>query len=443
MRSLDYLQSRDEVDGDRMGVTGRSGGGAYSWWIAAIDERIKAAVPVAGITSLKNHVVDGCVEGHCDCMYMVNTYRWDFPMVAALVAPRPLLISNTDKDSLFPLDGVVDVYAKTRKIYQLYDATDNLGLQITEGPHKDTQELRIAAFHWMNRFLRDNNDLIETAAKPLFEKRDLKVFDDLPPDQRTSTIHETFVPQVNAGDLDVNSQADVEALMQNLTQRCFGGWPESPEPIDVEVHLPEHNESNELRVVEFTSQSPFRLKMFLFHRAQDEAVPLHVVVLDKAGWDSWAPAFAVFFPEHVADVQPDQELAKEMEERSHSSNTIYIVPRGVGPTKWSENERDQTHIRRRFMLLGQTLAGMQIYDVKRGLEALPKVPGLSWRSLSLSGSGEAAFWAAYASLFVDGIDRVDLKGLPESNRTAPDLLNVSRFVELADIKTLVEKRNAK
>ena len=48
VRALDYLQSRAEVDGERLGVTGRSGGGAYSWWIASIDDRIKAAVPVAG-----------------------------------------------------------------------------------------------------------------------------------------------------------------------------------------------------------------------------------------------------------------------------------------------------------------------------------------------------------------------------------------------------------
>ncbi len=133
IRSLDYLQSRPEVDGERIGVTGRSGGGAYSWYLAALDERVKAVVPVAGITSLKNHVVDGCVEGHCDCMYMVNTYRWDYPMVAALVAPRPLLISNTDKDSIFPLDGVVDVYSKVRSIYKLYDKEKNVGLHIIDG----------------------------------------------------------------------------------------------------------------------------------------------------------------------------------------------------------------------------------------------------------------------------------------------------------------------
>ena len=103
IRALDYLQSRKEVDGERIGVTGRSGGGAYSWWIAAIDERIKAAVPVAGITDLENHVVDGCVEGHCDCMYMVNTYRWDYAQVAALVAPRPLLLDQHGQGRHFSL----------------------------------------------------------------------------------------------------------------------------------------------------------------------------------------------------------------------------------------------------------------------------------------------------------------------------------------------------
>jgi dienelactone hydrolase len=145
IRALDYLQTRKEVDKEHIGVTGRSGGGAYSWWLAALDDRIKVSVPVAGITDLQNHIVDGCVEGHCDCMYIVNTYRWDYALVAALVAPRPLLISNSDKDSIFPLDGVVRLHEKVRHIYKLYNVEKNLGLHITEGPHKDTQEMRICA----------------------------------------------------------------------------------------------------------------------------------------------------------------------------------------------------------------------------------------------------------------------------------------------------------
>ncbi|HLB74982.1 MAG TPA: alpha/beta hydrolase family protein, partial [Sedimentisphaerales bacterium] len=157
IRALDYLETRKEVDKERFGVTGRSGGGAYSWWISTIDDRIKVAIPVAGITDLQNHVINGCVEGHCDCMYFVNTYRWDYLQLPALVAPRPLLISNTDKDSIFPLDGVMRTYLKTMKIYDLYDARDKLGLHICEGPHKDTQQLRVHAFVWFNRFLKDDD----------------------------------------------------------------------------------------------------------------------------------------------------------------------------------------------------------------------------------------------------------------------------------------------
>ena len=103
IRALDYLSTRPEVDTNRFGITGHSGGGAYSWAVTALDDRIKVAAPTAGITTLKNHVSDGAIEGHCDCMFMVNTERWDFDRVAALVAPRPLLISNTDKDQIFPL----------------------------------------------------------------------------------------------------------------------------------------------------------------------------------------------------------------------------------------------------------------------------------------------------------------------------------------------------
>ena len=91
IRALDYLESRPEVDSTRIGATGRSGGGAHSWYIAALDDRIKVSVPIAGITDLENHIIDGCVERHCDCMFMLNTYQWDYPLLAALTAPRPLL----------------------------------------------------------------------------------------------------------------------------------------------------------------------------------------------------------------------------------------------------------------------------------------------------------------------------------------------------------------
>ena len=97
--------------------------------------------------------MDGTVEGHCDCMFVVNTYRWDYPLVAALVAPRPLLIANSDSDTIFPLDGVSRLHSKVRRIYELHKASDKLGLLITPGPHKDTQDLQLPVFRWFNRHL--------------------------------------------------------------------------------------------------------------------------------------------------------------------------------------------------------------------------------------------------------------------------------------------------
>jgi hypothetical protein len=124
-------------------------------------------------------------------MYLVNTYRWDYPLVAALVAPRPLLISNSDRDGIFPLDGVIRTHAKVRKIYELYGAAEHLGLNITSGPHKDTQELRVNAFRWLNKHLKGDEALIEEPAISFFEPAELKVFPprELPADEKNTTIH--------------------------------------------------------------------------------------------------------------------------------------------------------------------------------------------------------------------------------------------------------------
>ena len=98
-------------------------------------------VPVAGLTDLRNHIVDGCIEGHCDCNYFVNVYRWDYDRVAALSAPKSILFSNSDKDHIFPLDGVLRLHSQLRSLYETVEHADRLGLLITEGPHSDTQQL--------------------------------------------------------------------------------------------------------------------------------------------------------------------------------------------------------------------------------------------------------------------------------------------------------------
>jgi dienelactone hydrolase len=458
IRALDYLETRPEVDASKFGVTGRSGGGAYSWWTSALDERIKVAVPVAGITSLRNHVVDGCVEGHCDCMYHVNTYGWGYDKIAALVAPRPLLISNTDKDGIFPLDGVVQVYGNARRIYELHGALNNIGLQITEGPHKDTQELRVHAFHWFNRFLKGQNPspLIEMAAVKFFEPEQLQVFKKLPSDEKNTTIQETFAKKAPAPKLPTSTTAWAERrdrLMRTLRAKCFRGWPAEPKGTSRGLALKPAFDTTadgiRFRAYDFTSQGAVRLRLYLAHRDGLKPSDLDLVVLnslDEQGWSEFLSGMRVGFEkelqgETLPSADKDAYASNGKMFKAFKWGMAWVAPRGVGPTAWNPNERKQTQIRRRFMQLGQTRDGMRVWDVRRAVQALRATDGMADVPLWMQGEREMAGVTLYASLFEPKVKRLDLWNLAKSHRDGPIFLNVLRFLDMPEAVALASERS--
>ncbi|MEM9018514.1 MAG: acetylxylan esterase, partial [Verrucomicrobiota bacterium] len=287
IRALDYLETREEVDPDKIGVTGRSGGGAYTYWVAALDNRIQVAAPVAGITNMKNHIVDGCIEGHCDCMFMVNTYRWDFPLVSALIAPRPQLILNTDKDRIFPLDGVVDIYARTREVYRKLDAEGNLGLALYEGPHKDTQPLRVPAFHWFERFLKDGDledELPNTTAPRIFDPEELKVLETIPENERNTFIDDYFTRRSPRSPQIPESQPDWDAekalILNRIKSRSFRGWPQGNPDLELSEELLLEDNCLTFRRWSFLSQEGIRLPLYLVHRTGLDPAEFDLIVLN-------------------------------------------------------------------------------------------------------------------------------------------------------------------
>lgn len=467
IRALDYLQSRPEVDAERIGATGRSGGGAYTWWIAALDERIKCAAPVAGITDLENYVVDDCIEGHCDCMFFVNTYRWDYPMVAVLVAPRPLLICNTDSDSIFPLDGVMRVHSQVRTLYELYGKPENLGVAITPGPHQDTQELRTPAFRWLTYHLQNSDALLESPATPFFEASDLQVFqgtfsERLPTDARNANIEEDFVPAADQWP-DLTTQQELAEAREHtetfLSEQVFAGWPQAPLP------------SPALTLVRDVTRSGIRLREFGIDTQAGCPLPLYVVepvedngsdgisvqFLDEASSSQLAQALESSFPK-VIPLRSDTSAQEDDKKLAISSISddyrisfgsidrpmLYFAPRGIGPTRWQADTRQEIHIRRRFYLLGQTLGGMQTWDCRQVLNSISSIPGLDQLQLQVTGYEGVSVQTLYACLIGQPPATVTLLDLPVDHRSGPPLLNISKGMQLENsLALLVDSTSTK
>jgi dienelactone hydrolase len=432
IRALDYLCARPEVDKERIGMTGRSGGGSYTWTVAALDDRVKVAAPVAGITDLQNQVVDGSIEGHCDCMFFLNTYRWDFPQVAALLAPRPLLIGNSDKDPLFPLDGVVRLYTQTRRIYQLYGKTNQLGLLITEGPHADTQELQLPVFRWFNRFLKGQSPLIEMAAKEFFLPDQLRVFDKLPEDELNTRIDESFVPKAVAPSPPTTAAEGKRreaAYLEALREKVFAGWP----PVSGAVALKPSGRSSEnglrCQAYTFDSQTDVNLRLLVLQDAKVKRP--EKVVLTVLDAESWTNAPARWLWLGGGTVEDWARLQAEM--RAGKMALALIAPRGVEPSKWLSDPKKSNHVRRRFMLLGQTLDSMRVWDIRRAAQAVKGLPEFKRTPLYVRATGQMGVNAAYAALFEPEIQKLELEGLPASQAEGPDYLNVLRVWDLPQL----------
>ncbi len=200
IRAIDYLQSRAEVDPEKIAVTGISGGGAATFWIAAADERVKVAVPVSGISDLEDYVAGKIVNGHCDCMFMINTFQWPWTNIAALIAPRPMLFENSGHDTIFPMTGNDRIRARLEKLYGLYTKkpADLFDIGVTPGGHDDNRELRLMAYQFINKHLKgDKSSVTEPTLEP--EKgENLRAFPgDLPADEINSKIDESFVSLAN------------------------------------------------------------------------------------------------------------------------------------------------------------------------------------------------------------------------------------------------------
>jgi hypothetical protein len=162
-RAIDYLASRPDVDPDRMGAVGCSGGGALTTFIGALDARLKVVAPACFTQSYRLLFAgpDPDPEMTFPTILASGLDHADF---AELAAPRPWLFLATEHDYFAP-PGAKMVYDEARRFYALFGAEDKVKLFIGSGTHGMPLETREIVYEWMTRYLKDGKG--DTKERPV------------------------------------------------------------------------------------------------------------------------------------------------------------------------------------------------------------------------------------------------------------------------------------
>jgi dienelactone hydrolase len=154
IRTVDYLASRPEVDPNRIGCVGLSMGGLRTIHLAALDDRIKAAVAVGWMTSFP-HQLQRKIRNTIGFTKLVpGLYRHlDYPDVASLAAPAALMVINGSKDALFEMSGVQASFQKLAACYKKAGVPDRVRTRLYDTPHEFNAEMQAEAWPWLAKHL--------------------------------------------------------------------------------------------------------------------------------------------------------------------------------------------------------------------------------------------------------------------------------------------------
>ena len=420
VRGIDYLQSRPDVDPSRIAVTGISGGGAATFWIAAADERVKVAVPVSGMADLRSYVGNRVINGHCDCMFLYNAFQWPWARIAALIAPRHMLFTNSDNDSIFPMDANDRDINRLERVYSLYGASDLVDAFVSIGGHAYRKDIRQGAYRFLNIHLKGDPRIVGDSEIDLIagegnSKRypippeKLRVFpedSDIPKDQLNKTIDEHFVPIAK---VDPPKPGEFDAwksrLLGELRRVSFNYFPERIPP----AKLLEQVSPSEARL---ETEPGIEVRVRRLRAVPSERY--RVVGLLVWSGDGQPPGAEAYF-----DSGPIEWYC--------------CWPRGVGPTRWTQKD-PPNYVKRSHALLGRTVDAGRVWDVvatARYLRAKhgAKVP------VQLTGNDGAGVLAACAILWEPEIDAIVLNQPPGTfmDAAAPQFLNVLRVCDVPEL----------
>ncbi|MFQ5790835.1 MAG: alpha/beta hydrolase family protein, partial [Acidobacteriota bacterium] len=174
IRAVDFISSLPDVDPNRLGCTGASGGGTQTFMLMAVDDRIKVAAPVC--------MISAHFQGGCECenapLLRLETYNVE---IATLMAPRPLILISATGD--WTKNNPTVEYPDIRSTYRLFGAEDRVKSVQFDAGHNYNKDSREAVYPWFGRWLLPTTDTAKLKEQPFTVEKDhdLLVFTEADP----------------------------------------------------------------------------------------------------------------------------------------------------------------------------------------------------------------------------------------------------------------------
>ena len=421
-RALDYLSSRNDIDRNRIGATGRSGGGMTTFFLAALDDRVKASAPVSGTLSTAGWVKQRLTSAHCDCQYPVNSYGLLYSEIGALTAPRAQLLCNADADRGFPMDAFNQMADKMREVYRLYNAEGALRTAVTPGGHSDTEGIRLPVYSFfLKELLGIDSPVISEGPVDEPEPRALVCFrDGIPLDEALTRIDEELIP--------ARAQSKtIQELSANLRNDVFRYFPTERAALEPVWGEAATLQGRTVRKVSFNSFEGLRVRGLysLPSGAAAARLPAVLVVDHRKGIPVWG------------NEQP-------LERNDWGKRAVLIVETlDKGSRALEQNLRSFSdddpyhHMKRQAMVAGTSLESMQVYEVLRSLELLRELPEVDAAHVTIAGKGESGVNGLYAALLDGRVERVVLGSPPASHRQGPVYLGILRYTDISGVIALM------
>lgn len=422
IRAIDYLSTRREVDISKLGVTGISGGGIISWYLPAVEDRIRVVASVCGTWTAKTQLALNAVKENCDCVYLPNRFRLDLPAIGALIAPRPFKILGALRDEMFPPAGYHDAYQRVGAIYDLHGARDRLALYEHDAPHKDIPAFRKEADEWLNLWLRNDRTAFDEGTIQPESLAALTVLDRYPADAVNDHVDRVFLrrPSIASPKSLAAWEERKSALKDTLLRETFAAFPPSPPAAGASLTpVREWTERYaEAYRIEFNTEPGLHLTGHLY-------VPRGAKVAETLLWLEGDDDL-------IDPINHDRILPALGRYR-----VLVLQPRGVG---YGLERQRLTTIKRSAAILGATLESMQVWDVLRAIDQLTALQPAPAPSFTLFARQNMGVPAIYAAACDQRIARVVLEDPPATHWHGPPMMNILRTTDLAEVAAMIAPR---